>query len=132
LVAVAVVALCCLLLLLILVYIASVCRFILFEAVLTRRVALRAGWSKWQPQAARLFVFQFALFAATLAILAIFVWLFVLAYFGGTFGAMREHVARSALGIAGAVVILIVLFAGLAIVNVFTKDFVVPQMALEN
>ncbi len=123
---------CAVLLMLVMTYVTSVCRFILFDSVLTRRVALRAGWTRWQPQAARFFLFQLLLMAATLVVVVIPVIVIAVAALRGSFGELRDHVARSALGIAGLVVILVCFFVVLAFVTVLTKDFVVPQMALGN
>src|SRR5205085_496029 len=47
-------------------------------------------------------------------------------------GNLSEHLGRAALAIAGGVALLLALGITSAIITVFTKDFVVPQMALEN
>jgi len=130
--AIAALALCGVALLLIIIYVSSVCRFILFETVLSGRAELRAGWKRWQTQGRRFFGFQLLLMlAAMLVIGGPIVWIAWTATHGGFHG-MREHLATAALSIAGAVMVFLALIFALALVTVLTKDFVVPQMALEN
>jgi hypothetical protein len=129
---IALLVVCAFALVLVFVYIASVCRFILFESVLERRPELRRGWNRWQPQGRGLFLFHVFMMLVSLAGLLVLVGvpLAVLAA-TGLFKAPREHILMLALTAAAAVVLLMLFFFALAIVNVFTKDFVVPQMALE-
>ncbi|HZQ92561.1 MAG TPA: hypothetical protein VFA60_12260 [Terriglobales bacterium] len=120
-------------LMLVFVYVASVCRFILFESVLERRPELRRGWNRWQPQGRRLFLFHLFMMLVSLAGLAVLAGVPLAAVAGmGALKAPRDHILLLALVGAAAVVLLMVFFFALAIANVFTKDFVVPQMALED
>ena len=114
------------------IYIASIFRFILFDAVLTERVRIREGWRRWQLPGGRFFLWQIGLSAVMLALLAIVVGLPLLyAWRSGMFSNAGEHWGTLLAGgllmffLAGALVLL-----GL-LVGVFTKDFVVPLMALE-
>ena len=54
-------------------YIASVFRFILFDAVLADRYHLRAGWERWQEQGANYFLWQLGFFSTVLAALAVLI-----------------------------------------------------------
>ena len=115
-----------------LVYVNSVMRFILFDSVIAKRCQIRQGWSRRQGPGLRFFVWQLALFAVTLVAITILVGIPVA--FGFALGWLRnpsEHVLPLVLGgillffLVGAFVIC------LMVVVVLTKDFVVPQLALE-
>jgi hypothetical protein len=112
-------------------YVSSVCRFILFDCVLTGRYLLRPGWRRWQPQGERLFWFNLVL---GLGGLALFVLLFgVPLLIAVTHGVWRRGASLGPM--LAYVFLLIMTAAALAIVflliHVLTKDFVVPQMAFE-
>jgi hypothetical protein len=120
-----------LVLLVMFIYIGSVCRFILFEAVLTRRFALREGWRKWQPQGMRLFGFNLLMLFAGLLLIAIVltpVLLFFFKYKREVGGHLLLLIGGGALLFTVAVAVLLLL----SLVYTLVKDFVVPQMALEN
>jgi hypothetical protein len=113
-------------------YVASVCRFILFESVLTRRLALRAGWRKWQPQGLRLFGFNLVIMLVSLTmLLAIVVPAFLFA-FHRVGGNPRGHLLLLIGGGALLLTVLLIVFFAISLVYVLVKDFVVPQMALED
>jgi hypothetical protein len=114
-------------------YISSVARFILFEAVVVGRVSLRAAWRRWRSTSHTYFLFQLALFVFIWGALLIIVGLPVLfAYRAGFFQNLGAHLAASALVISAlTAVTLLVLVAG-SLAHVLTKDFVVPIMALES
>ena len=116
----------------VLMYVSSVMRFILFDSVLTRECHIRQGWTRRQEPGWRYFLWQLGFTLATLAGLAILLGIPAGFAFGmGWFNPPREHVA--ALVLSGIVVffLLMLFFLIVAVVHVFTKDFVVPQMALE-
>lgn len=117
---------------LLMIYISSVCRFMLFESVLDRHCALRRGWARWQQPGWRYFGFQLLLAFLLLAGLGVIVGVPVVwAITRGLFHHPGEHLAF--LIASGVVVVLLTImpvFAG-ALVSIFTKDFVIPQMALE-
>jgi len=116
----------------VLTYISSVMRFILFDSVLTRECRIRAGWSPRQDAGWKLFLWQLGLMLVVFATMIILIGIPALFVFAiGWFKAPREHLAGLILtGIAvGAVFVVCMLV--IAVVHVFTKDFVVPQMALE-
>lgn len=117
---------------LVMMYISSVMRFILFDSVLTRECHIRDGWNRRQGPGWSYFLWKIAF--ALLSLAAILALLGVPAAFAlsaGWFSPPRDHVfplvltGIFVLGLFG----LFSLVAG--VVFVFTKDFVVPQMALE-
>ena len=118
---------------LILLYIASVFRFILFDAVLSDRCGLRQGWRRWQQPGSSYFLWQIGFSLVMMTVLAVLVGGPVyLAWRAGLFRQPDEHFGLLFAGGA----ILFFLFLGLAILgavaSLFAKDFVVPLMALEN
>jgi hypothetical protein len=114
-------------------YVSSVMRFILFDSVIAKRCEIRRGWARRHPAGLRYFVWQL------LFILAMFVGLTVLvgipAAFALAAGWLKDpqrHMLPLILGgvlLFFAVIGLILLSL---VVHVLTKDFVVPEMALEN
>jgi len=116
----------------ILMYVSSVMRFILFDSVLAGDCRVGEGWSRRQGPGFRYFVWKLLYLVASLAFFAVVIGIpaaFALA--GGWFKEPGEHVGPLILG--GVCLFLVVLiFAVVAsVVFVLTKDFVVPQMALE-
>ncbi len=117
----------------VMLYVSSVMRFILFDSVLAKECQIRQGWSRRQGPAWKYFLWQLGLMLATLAAMAVLLGIpaaFALAM--GWFNPPRDHVLPLVLG--GIVVFFLVFlfFVIVAVVHVLTKDFVVPQMALEN
>jgi MFS family permease len=113
-------------------YISSVMRFILFDSVLTKECHVREGWNRRQGPGWNYFLWQLGFTFVTLAsgvlligVPAAFAWGM------GWFKQPREHLMALILGgiLMFFVVVLFIITA--AVVHVLTKDFVVPQMALE-
>ncbi len=120
-------------LLIILIYVSSIFRFILFDAVLTERVRIREGWRRWQYQGGRYFLWMMALDLISLALLGMLIGIPILfAWRRGMFTNPGDHWAAF---LVGGLVILVVggalMLAGV-MVSFFTRDFVVPLMALED
>ncbi len=117
----------------ILMYVGSVMRFVLFDSIVTRECEIRAGWRRRLGPGWRYFAWRLAYILLTLAGLIIVVGAPVLYVFtSGWYKEPKEHLAAL---ILGGIVISFVLFAFFvvtAVVLVLTKDFVVPQMALED
>ncbi len=117
---------------LILMYISSVCRFTLFEAVLNGQVSIRDGWERWQRQGMRFFVFRLLLglsFLCVVGIVAVLVVAMVgVASFTHNPGAMG---AGAVMGIILGVLLIAVFAIPYILVYLFAKDFAVPVMALE-
>ena len=114
-------------------YISSVMRFILFDSILSKNCRIGAGWSRRQGAGWHYFLWQlgFTFFLAGGVIVLVGIPL-AFAFGMGWLSPPREHLLPL---ILGGIVLFFVLGAfGLAaaVVHVLTKDFVVPQMALED
>jgi hypothetical protein len=114
-------------------YISSHMRFVLFDSVIAKQCSIRRLWHGRQGPALQYFVWQIVFSLVTLgAIAAILGIPALIALTLGWFTQPREHMPG--LILAGALVFFVFFFAvALALcIYVFTKDFVVPQMALES
>ena len=121
-----------LVLLIVMAFISSVMRFILFDSVLTRECRIRAGWSRRQDNGWKYFLWQLGLILATFAALVVVIGgpaAFASAM--GWFYPWRAHLVQLVLTGLVVVLLLAAFMIALALIHVFTKDFVVPQMALE-
>ena len=113
-------------------YISSVMRFILFDSVVAKQCEIRQGWRRRQSPGWKYFLWQLGFMFATIGGFVLLVGIpLALAFALGWFKAPREHVLGL---VAGGIVwlpFLLLFFFVAAVVLVLTKDFVVPQMALE-
>lgn len=117
----------------ILMYVSSVMRFVLFDSVIAKECHIRQGWISRQAAGWRYFLWKLVFGIGTFAGIVILVGVpAAFAYAAGWLREPREHVLPLALG--GLVVFLglMIFILALAVTLVLTKDFVVPQMALEN
>ena len=113
-------------------YLSSVMRFVLFDSVVAKDCRIRDSWSRRQGPGRRYFVWQILLFLAWVVGLTILVGIPAgFAFAVGWLRAPKDHVIPLILG--GMVLFFVVLVFVVAqlVVHVMTKDFVVPQMALE-
>ena len=114
-------------------YINSVMRFILFDSIIARECHIRKGWNRHGRHGLQLFVWQILLTLAFFAALAILVGLAAaLAWRLDWIVHPGEHVLALVLGGCVCLLLLFTLILAFAVVHVMTKDFVVPQMALED
>jgi hypothetical protein len=114
-------------------YISSVMRFILFDSIIARECHIRANWARRTGAGFRLFIWRILFSLASLAALLIFIGIpGACAWTLGWFTHARDHVMGLVLGGICLFVLIFVLVVLLGVVNVMTKDFVVPQMALED
>ena len=114
-------------------YINSVMRFILFDSIVDKQCHIRQGWVRNTGRGLRLFVWQLLLTLAAFSAFFVLIGIPVAgAWSAGWFSRPREHVLSLVLGGVGLFLLLVVFVVLLAVVHVMTKDFVVPQMALEN
>lgn len=114
-------------------YINSVMRFILFDSIVSKQCHIRRGWVRNTDRGLRLFVWQLLLTLAAFSAFFVLIGVPVAAaWSAGWFSLPREHVLPLVLSGVGLFLLLVVFVALLAVVHVMTKDFVVPQMALEN
>jgi len=116
---------------LLLTYIASVLRFVLFDAALTGRYRIREGWSRWRERSLSYFRLQLLIFVAFI------VGLVISAGVPGGFAALRVLAAHktwdatSVSLVVAAVLLTVAWIIGIAVFAVFSKDFVLPMMFLE-
>jgi hypothetical protein len=116
----------------VMLYVSSVMRFILFDSVLARECRIREGWSRRQGAGWNYFLWQLGYTIVVLVGLGVLLGIpAAYAYSQGWFREPNDHVA--ALVVAGILVfcVVFVFFAAAYLVQVLTKDFVVPQMAME-
>jgi len=117
----------------IMLYVGSVMRFVLFDSVLTRECRIRWSWSRRLGAGWRYFVWRLLYIIFTLVAIAALIGLpSALAYSKGWFREPQGHLPALILGGIFLCIVFLVFFVVTAVVLVLTKDFVVPQMALEN
>lgn len=113
-------------------YISSVMRFILFDSVLKKDCHIREGWSRRQGNALPYFLWQAGFMLVTFSVAVVLFGIpALLAYSAGWFTHARSHVLGLVLGGIVVLSLFLVFSIVVAVVHVLTKDFVVPQMALE-
>lgn len=121
------------LLVLVHLYIGSVLRFVLLEAVAKGKYRIREGWNRWHAHGVRYFGFQLLLLGISLLGYGVLVGLPVLAgYSLGIFKAASQNWAVIAIGVLLLLPLVMLFAVGMAVVMVLFKDFGVPMMALEN
>jgi hypothetical protein len=114
-------------------YISSVMQFVLFDSIVARECHVRHGWTRRRQPGLRLFLWRLLFMLAVLGVLLIVIGIpAACAYAAGWFTHARDHVLGLVFGGLILSLILIALIVFAAVVGVMTKDFVVPQMALEN
>lgn len=121
-----------LVLFLIFLYISSVMRFILFDSVLRKECHVREGWTNRQGIGWPYFLWQLGVAFVTFATASVVFGIpLFFAYTSGWFTHARDHVTGLVFGGIALVSIFLLFFTVVALVHVLTKDFVIPQMALE-
>lgn len=120
-----------LILMLLWMYVGSVCRFVLFEAVLNGHVTIHEAWTRWKDQGARFFGFQVIMLILLMVAIGIIVGMLVL-----TIGvaALRNSAGGGFAALGGVILALLAMFIVMVpylVVFVLAKDFAVPVMALE-
>jgi hypothetical protein len=122
-----------LVLLVLFTYINSVMRFILFDSIVAKECHIRQGWTRRTRPGLRLFWWQILLMLASFVALLGAIGIPVACVWAlGWFAHPRDHVLGLVLGGIALLFVLFVLLAFFAVIHVMTKDFVVPQMALED
>jgi hypothetical protein len=117
----------------VLMYISSVMRFILFDSVMAKECHIREGWGRRQGPGLRYFLWKLIYLLVTLAGLTVLVGIPAgFAFAAGWLKTPKEHLAPLVLGGILVFFALMIFVLVLAVIFVLTKDFVVPQMALEN
>ena len=118
---------------LILMYISSVMRFILFDSVIAKECRIREGWSRRQGPGFRYFLWKllyvFAMIAGFVVLIGVPL---AFAFAMGWIRHAKEYVLPLVLGGIFLLFVLLVFVISMAVIFVLTKDFVIPQMALED
>ncbi len=114
-------------------YISSVMRFILFDSVIAKECHIGKGWTRHRRHGLQLFGWQLLIsLVSSAGLLIIIAFPLAGAWILGWFNHPRDHLVP--LILSG--LLFLMVFAAfvliLLLVQVMTKDFVVPQMALEN
>lgn len=113
-------------------YIGSVMRFILFDSVLSRECHVRDGWRRRKHNGIQLFLWEILFSLICITAIAVLIGGPVLyAWAVGWFDNPRQHLVALILCGLGLVLLFLGLVFSFAVIQVMTKDFVVPQMALE-
>jgi hypothetical protein len=108
-------------------------RFVLFDSILAKECNISRGWNSRQGPGWRYFLWKLLYLLFTLGGMAVLLGIpAAFAFAAGWFTQPREHLLPLILGgilLFFAVMVFVIL---LAVIFVLTKDFVIPQMALEN
>lgn len=114
-------------------YLNSRMRFVLFDSIIARECHIRQYWSRRPRPALRYFVWQIVFMIVMFGGLTILLGIpAAIAFAAGWLNQPKEHLLPLILGGVVLFFILFIYFVCAALVNVFTKDFVVPRMALED
>jgi hypothetical protein len=114
-------------------YLSSMMRFVLFDSVVTKRCEIRESWRRRHAAGMRLFFWHILLAVISWSVMLVLIGIPALIAFSmGWFKDPGEHMAPLVLGGIFVFMIFFVIVITIAVVTVFTKDFVVPQMALED
>jgi hypothetical protein len=119
-------------LLVVFVYISSVMRFILFDSIIAKECRIRKGWAGRKLEGMRLFVWHIWLMVVSIGGCIALIGVPVACAWGlGWFEHPRDHLLGLVFGGCLLLMLFVALVVILALIHVMTKDFVVPQMALE-
>ena len=115
------------------VYLSSVMRFVLFDSVIEKQCEIRRSWRRRHGAGMRFFLWQISLALISWGIILVLIGIPAFVGLGlGWFRNPGDHMLPLILGGIFAFLVFFVLIVVAMVVVVFTKDFVVPQMALEN
>ena len=113
-------------------YVSSVARFMLFDAIATGRTRLREGWKRWHSHGLRYFGFQLLFGLVGLAVLCILIGVpALIAWRAGVFSDVKNHVGTLVGELIIFLPLLFFVWVAFAVFALFVKDFVIPVMALE-
>ncbi len=113
-------------------YVNSVMRFVLFDSVVEKECRIWPSWMRRQGPGRRFFVWQ--ILVAVVSTMALTILIGIPAGFAFLVGWLRnprEHMIPLILGGMALFFVFLLFVVVLLLVHVMTKDFVVPQMALE-
>jgi hypothetical protein len=108
-------------------------RFILFDSVIERRCEIRRGWNRRHTPGVRYFLWQLAFLVAVIVGMTILIGIpAAIALAAGWLTNPKQHMAPLILGGMFLFLVVLAFVVVIAVVHVITKDFVIPQMALED
>jgi hypothetical protein len=114
------------------IYVNSVMRFVLFDSVVAKECRIWQSWSRRQGPGRRFFVWQILLALASIVGLTILIGIPAgFAFLVGWLKYPKEHMIPLILGGMALFFVLMLFVVAQLLIHVMTKDFVVPQMALE-
>lgn len=117
----------------ILMYVSSVMRFVLFDSIIARECHIRWSWSRRLSPGWRYFVWKLLYVVLAAAFIAVTFGIpLAVAVAKGWLKQPGDHVPQLVLSGIVPVLLLLALAVVTAVVLTLMKDFVVPQMALEN
>ncbi len=117
----------------ILMYVSSVMRFVLFDSIIARQCNIRWSWGRRLGPGWRYFMWKLGYILLSLAGMVVIVGIpLAVAYAKGWLKDPKAHVAELVLAAVIPALIFLVFVIATAVILVLTKDFVIPQMALEN
>jgi hypothetical protein len=115
-----------------LMYISSVMRFVLFDSVLAKECRIRQYWAARQGAGWRYFLWKLLYTLLTFGVFIVLLGIPAgLAFILGWFNQPKQHVLGLVLGGIVLFFAFAILVVVMAVILVLTKDFVIPQMALE-
>ena len=121
-----------LVLLVLFLYVNSVMRFVLFDSVVAKECRIWHSWSRRQGPGRRFFVWQILLAVASVVALTILVGIPAgFAFVAGWLRNPKEHMIPLILGGMALFFVFLLFVVIQLLIHVMTKDFVVPQMAME-
>ena len=121
-----------LVLLVLFLYVNSVMRFVLFDSVVAKECRIWHSWSRRQGPGRRFFVWQILLAVASVVALTILVGIPAgFAFVVGWLRNPKEHMIPLILGGMALFFVFLLFVVIQLLIHVMTKDFVVPQMAME-
>ncbi|MGH9494789.1 MAG: DUF7544 domain-containing protein [Candidatus Sulfotelmatobacter sp.] len=116
----------------VMMYISSIMRFVLFDSIIAKECRIRASWSRRQGIGWKYLLWQLGIMLAMLTVMVVLVGIpAAIGLAAGWFKSPREHMPVLILGGIFLFFLLMALFIAVAVVHVMTKDFVIPQMAIE-
>ena len=114
-------------------YLNSMMRFVLFDSIVNKECRIREYWRRRLRPGFRLFLWQLGFGACMLVALTILVGIpAAIALAAGWLKNPNQHLAPLILGGIFLFFVFLAFFISVLLVAVFTKDFIVPQMALED
>lgn len=121
------------LLLLLWTYVSSVCRFILIDALVSKRCdGIRAGWAKWRDIGRQYFVWQLLFQLVVTLVLAVPVLaVLVIGRTSGWFDPERPNTTAMIASLLAIVGLVVVVGIAAVVIYVLGKDFVAPIMAVD-